>query len=703
MWRILLVVVVLCGAARADDDENAQKRSELISAIKQLVADIPGKIPGDLDSAVDKAREVKSKLSELASVKGDDSTAEDMVDHWGDYADNFIGAVSPLKQLVLWQERFKDFDSQCQGRDATLRQQIKAFVDAKNTDGITQILPLADQVLSDIKPTWDDGERQNDVNNRAKSDVDSVGLSGDWSNVRDALRSAAQNAKDTWDHHRSDYQRSCQPLLAPRDHPAVVEAMRLLADTKQARDNLIAKLRQEVRQIAADLGGVRDQSDDGKIAGTERTVAQVQSDLGALDPLKGTDPTAGVIATRWADLVRQYLAGEASLRQLKQYQHTLDNGPDKCKQANQQLQTAISTAIQTKDPNGVATITQLAKQLAQPIIDALKAADDTKSKILALRDAARSFAPDDEAWKEVAASMSYDAIDLDTFWEQQLGLAHMSCDSLAKAEQNPDVVQAIATLMDTGKDVMATFMRLSDQWLADGKSCHRLDCDEMALMWDAFCGNDWEPGDDPNKDNGIDLVNDLKSKMRDRMQPVIDKYPQTVAASQSPLANPATQADTQRRLDDLQAEKEKLDRIGAGGAFRGADNPMIQYAIRYGVDQHTRMEGQYGCDVKDEDFGTGDRPDCVVFDRCMIYEFKPDNPRAITKGNAQLTRYKKTVNDYYGDLAKRGRDPDDARLGGPGTIDRLRKAGCVSADGEVSFGTKIETYAMCANNYQCTP
>ena len=702
MWRIVLVALMLCGVARADDDENAQKRSDLIGEIKQLVADLPGKIPGDLDGAIDNASEVKSKLSDLDGVKGDDSTAEDMVDHWGDYADNFIGATNLLKQLVLWQDRFADFDSHCQMQDAALRQQIKAFVDAKNTDGITQIPPLADQVLSDIKPSYDDGERQDKVNSEAKSQIDGVSLSDDWSNARDALRSAAQTAKDTWDHHRADYQRSCQPLLAPRDHPAVVEALRVLAETKQARDNLVAKLRQEVRQIAADLGGVRDQSDDGKIAGTEGTVAQVQNDLGALDPLKGTDPTAITIATRWAELIRQYLAGEASLRQLKQYQHTLDNGPDKCKQANQQLQTAISTAIQTKDPNGVATLTALAKQLAPPIIEALRQADDTKSKILALRDAAKSFAPDDDAWKEVAASMSYDAIDLDTFWEQQLGLAHASCDNLAKAEQNPDVVQAIAALVDTGKDVMATFVRLSDQWLADGKSCHQLDCDEMKVMWDAFCGDDWEPGDDPNKDNGIDLVNDLKSKMRDRMQPVLDKYPQTVAASQSPLANPATQADAQRRLDDLAAEKDKLDRIAAGGAFRGADNPMIQYAIDYGKAQHTSMESSYGCDVHDVGFGTGDRPDCLVLERCMIYEFKPDNARALSRGETQLDKYQPLVEAYYTNLVKNNEEADSEH-GGAGAIDKLKKAGCVADDGTVKFRRKVEPYAMCANNYQCTP
>ncbi|MEO6774820.1 MAG: hypothetical protein ABI467_17725 [Kofleriaceae bacterium] len=107
MWRILVVALVLCGVARADDDDNAQKRSELIAEIKQLVTDIPGKIPGDLDGAIDNASGVKSKLSELDGVKGDDSTAEDMIDHWGDFADNFIDATNQLKQLVLWQEWFK--------------------------------------------------------------------------------------------------------------------------------------------------------------------------------------------------------------------------------------------------------------------------------------------------------------------------------------------------------------------------------------------------------------------------------------------------------------------------------------------------------------------------------------------------------------------------------------------------------------------
>ncbi len=221
-------------------------------------------------------------------------------------------------------------------------------------------------------------------------------------------------------------------------------------------------------------------------------------------------------------------------------------------------------------------------------------------------------------------------------------------------------------------------------------------------MWDAYCGDDWEPGDDPNKDNGIDLVNDLKSKMRDRMQPVIDTYAQTVAASQSPLANPATQADAQRRLDDLKAEKDKLDRIAAGGAFRGADHPMIRYAIDYGVAQHTSMQSSYGCDAHDVGFGTSDRPDCIVLERCMIYEFKPDNDRAKRNGRVQLDRYKPLVENYYTNLVRNGQDADSDH-GGSGAIAKLKQAGCVSDDGTVTFNTAVAPYAMCANNYQCTP
>ena len=71
------------------------------------------------------------------------------------------------------------------------------------------------------------------------------------------------------------------------------------------------------------------------------------------------------------------------------------------------------------------------------------------------------------------------------------------------------------------------------------------------------------------------------------------------------------------------------------------------------------------------------------------------------KGEVQLNTYKPIVSGYYANLIKNSQDADSDH-GGSGAVDKLKKAGCVSDDGSVRFDGQVQTYSMCANNYQCT-
>ena len=144
--------------------------------------------------------------------------------------------------------------------------------------------------------------------------------------------------------------------------------------------------------------------------------------------------------------------------------------------------------------------------------------------------------------------------------------------------------------------------------------------------------------------------------------------------------------------------RDKLQSLPQNGAYRGADHPLVQHAIEYGKQQHTSMSSSFRCDVADQQFDSSDRPDCVVFASCTIYELKPNNSAAKAKGEKQLDDYLKLVTDYYQKLIDSG-DSADSDHGGSDAISKL--AGCIGDDKKIVFKTEVATYDMCENEYQC--
>lgn len=701
-WLLVATAAAASGRARAQDDNgDAQKRAALITQLNALATDLAGRIPGDLGGALSKNGDIKSALDQLDAVKGDDTAASDIVSHWRDYVARFPDGANALQQLLTAQDRYKELDSTCQGQDAALRAQLKKYVDDKNTNGITEIPPLADSALAPVKTTVDEAEAANGTLSSARDSAGGFDGDGPWATVRDGLTRAAHDAWARWDRNRQDYTRSCTPLLQPSSHPAVVETLKFLTDLKTTRDGLIDSLRMQVRGVATGVADAASQSDDNIIAGTEARANLIQNGLADLEPLEGTDPTANQLASRWPQILKDYLNAESALRQLKQYQHTLDSGTDTCNSAGRQLQNEISNALQNAgDPKGAAnTLILDSKNIAAPIVSSLSQADASRATVQKARDAVKAFAPDDDSWKEVAAALAGSADALEQYWENMLAQAHSTCDVVAKGDGNPDIVAALGILTQTGQDAFKGFVALADRWIADARACYRVDCDGMTSIWTAFCGDDWEDGDDPDKDGARSAANDIRSKMQSLIDPVLSRFASVDAAAQVPLNNPDTRDDAQRKYDELKAVQAKLQSLPQSGAYRGADHPLVQHAIEYGKQQHGSMSSSFNCDVYDKRFGSDDeRPDCIVFSDCAIYEFKPDNQRARDKGFDQLRGYLESVTRYYQGLIDSG-DSADSDHGGSDALQKL--AGCIGDDKKITFKTDVKTYNMCENEYQC--
>jgi hypothetical protein len=140
--------------------------------------------------------------------------------------------------------------------------------------------------------------------------------------------------------------------------------------------------------------------------------------------------------------------------------------------------------------------------------------------------------------------------------------------------------------------------------------------------------------------------------------------------------------------------------------WRGQNNPLTQYANRYGEERHQAEWSSHGCQVPTSStgvavFGSGEhtKPDCIIArsGQCEIIEFKPDSPEARRIGEQQLDAYERAVPTYYAQFIQKG-EPDSAH-GGREFMEAVR-AHCTQA-GVVRFGRRLVPYRMCDKQYTC--
>ena len=80
---------------------------------------------------------------------------------------------------------------------------------------------------------------------------------------------------------------------------------------------------------------------------------------------------------------------------------------------------------------------------------------------------------------------------------------------------------------------------------------------------------------------------------------------------------------------------------------KGTQNSKVKAAIQKGQAMHKQMDYGPGV-IKEKTIAPGCRVDGIDFNNHIIYELKPNNPRAIARGLSQLNRYTKAASEQYG-------------------------------------------------------
>lgn len=118
---------------------------------------------------------------------------------------------------------------------------------------------------------------------------------------------------------------------------------------------------------------------------------------------------------------------------------------------------------------------------------------------------------------------------------------------------------------------------------------------------------------------------------------------ESVALLDKAIANPLFKekhSEAQKLKEQVLERWQSIEKMSK--SVRGANHPVVAFMLEKGKEAHDYRQGR--CTAKEFETGEG-RADCIGYDgnSCLIIELKPDNQRAIRKGQDQVARYVKSI------------------------------------------------------------
>ena len=675
--------------------ENIDK---LLEDAADELGDVPGASgTGDVSSAISYAEKVNGLVSKLDRVKGDDSTAKDMVSRYPNYIRSFKESAGYLSKLKEKQNSLKELPKKCENLDSNLRKTVEKYVKAKDSKG-----------LSELPKAAEDGSSQSGllVERRRTHEARYAGLALAFEaflrepsrmvrcqkqaalccgkglrdlgrrlgGVRGRRAKTSRRATITPRSRRESSRFRCHRRGAPRSSSS-------LRDTSKMRRATFATcIAKATTAIFNELYA---------------TLATFEAPLTNSKSHEGTERRAKEIVEKWPGYTEHLKRAIGDLRKLKKWQSTLDKGPRACEEADRKLDDLIRKYA--KDSDGIKKLPEAASKLGETIRKRLKKADDFKRSMEDFKRVPERFSASDSAWRDVVSNVQSSAKETYDYWEDALEKTHDKCDELAKGVNADKVKRAIGKLKKGAGSKIDEYADDVNDWVKDARKTYTLDCSEMKRLWKAYCGADWEPNESP-KSAAKKVGDEVQTTMKARVDPVLARHMKLKARGEELAKKSALKRKASSLLRKLEKHDGRLNNLKKNG-YRGNNHPLTQFSAAYGKDQHKRMESDYSCTIKDQEYpGADGRPDCVIASTCMVLEFKPNNAEAKEEGEEQLDRYVPAVTKYYQSHIDNKTTPE-TKLGGSAIIDTL-EAECM--DGKsVEFGRDLKTYDMCKLEHQC--
>jgi hypothetical protein len=242
-------------------------------------------------------------------------------------------------------------------------------------------------------------------------------------------------------------------------------------------------------------------------------------------------------------------------------------------------------------------------------------------------------------------------------------------------------------------------------WVDRARATYRLDCQAMDDLWQAYCGTDFEPNDPDAEDYPKQVAARLQDQMQAAMKPVLAELPALDARVKPLLAKKETRSRGETLAAQLDKQRKRLQRLSVQDVWRGANDPIRFQAAEYGKQRHRDKYDEFKCKVplgadKEARFPVSgpNKPDCIVPDKCQIWEFKPDSPKGHEEGEKKKRIYADVVPAYYNEMYKK-KEPPPTELGGAEVMKTLVEK-CLEGD-HIVLDTEVDYYKMCDKRYEC--
>ena len=692
----VVVSLVLTSECIASSDDIS-RRKEYMEKIENALGEAADQLEGlylessanNVNQAIREIEEVDRLADKLEDVQGDDSQAQRMADKYPDYVRSFSGAADYLIKMKKKQGSLRDHPMKCQELDDKFSSEIGQFIQKKDPRGLEEVPRLANRYEREANSIWKEAESSQSKMNRWKDYAMRFSVSdGNWSQVTRELRTSAHEVYREFEKDFQATKKYCDNLRRGEDHPIVDKGMKELAAFSKGREQIIKELDGHLRQAAKLLYGVEKDSNDSDIKSALRKTSDIKSALGKLKYAKGKDKRANEIVDKWPRYVETFAAALKSLQNLKEWQFTVDKAPDKCQGSAEKLEDVIEQYLEKNEPKGITEIPIRANGLAIPIASAMKNAEEHTRKMGSWLREAERFSVSDGAWREVSSKFKASVKAVFNYWENAVEKANDACAEVAAGERNLAVEKAVAKLGDfkethdnliaqLDRDLEEAALQLKD-WEDKLKKVNDrgttlnssvkelLKHNEEALedLINEMCALDIEKRGDKAYNKAKDMVDAAQRKADSRYRNVIkeaenlkkdadyivDQLDDLVVKIDglADLEQASKQANDLfdrannawdlaiKTNSELDKREDQITRA-ALGILRGANDPLIAARIKHGVEMHKKMQKEYDCDKWEYPAGGG-YADCIHFEKCTVWEFKPSR-YPIGDAQEQLDRY----------------------------------------------------------------
>lgn len=715
-WVALAAVLSLALVCRPHGPARADERSDLIRKIEDLLEDasdalerLPGESSADpINRADNYVREARRYADDLGKVAGDDSTARRIAEYYDDVQDDWNDAARYLRDLKGGLKRYEATVKLCTERNQELTRQAEQYRSKDDPDGLTELPKLAAAARDAVDRELSELSRHDDRLEDLADDADDFRGDGPWSRLVSMVGRVSSSMYGQWQRDYEQARRGCEDLMRGVDHPVVRETLSRLGNSAGGRKALMEQLRRDAADLASALSNVSEDSGTGSLDRAKSLLENIDRGLQNLARNPTTDRETKNFLDKWPEGIRQLREAIDDLEDLKRHQHDMDPLPDKCRLKVRELEDAI--ARNGDDPDGIVSIPKLAESIAEPVRAGLAKADERMREERGDLERAKAISFSEAEWSRIRDAAQRDADETFRTYEDGYKKTTDACAEVLKGSNGNIVNKAIEALRRGSTTAGDNLGRAVADWAQEARATYLLDCQSMETMWQAYCGTDFEPGEDGEDERAKQTAASLQSTMQAKMRPLLERLATLKPQIEKLIAKDETRARGVQLKDLVSKEEARLNKLVNNGVWRGNNNLMTQYANRYGDDMHASLYSSYGCQVpiSSSSFayfpgGNYTKPDCIIArsGKCEIWEFKPNSPSGRDEGDEQVADYTTYVPTYYTEKHRKNEAPSSSNGGMP-FLQELRKHCLDTSSNTITFNTiKAHYYNMCEKQYVC--